>query len=142
MAGFLFNEGSYGLQKGTIHWDADTIKARLVPTAAGALDIDADVMTGIGSAEATATITLDTPAGTTKDDAADHVKYTSSNDAVFPGAAAAIGACDRMVIFKFVTNDADSIPIAVCQITAITPADSTATVTMPTTGWFYTQQHA
>ena len=141
MAGFLFNEGAYGLQKGTIHWDADTIKARLVPSAAGALDIDADVMTGIGSAEATATITLDTPVGPTKDDAADHVKYTSA-DADFPGAAAAIGACNRMVIFKFVSDDSDSIPIAAIDISAITPFGTGAAVTMPTLGWFYTQQHA
>ena len=141
MAGFVFNEGSYGLQKGTIHWDADTIRARLVPTAAGALDIDADVMTGIGSAEASATITMDTPVGPTKDDAADHVKYTSQ-DAVFPSAALAIGACNRMVIFKFVTNDGDSIPIAYCDIAAVTPNGGDVTVTMDALGWFYTQQHA
>ena len=141
MAGFVFNEGAYGLQKGTIHWDADTIKARLVTTAAGALDIDADVMTGIGSAEATATITMDTPVGPTKDDAVDHVKYTS-NDAVFTAAALAIGACNRMAIFKFVTNDADSIPIAYCDITEVTPNGGDVTVTCPALGWFYTQQHA
>ena len=141
MAGFVFNEGSYGLQKGTIHWDADTIRARLVPTAAGALDIDADVMTGIGSAEASATITMDTPVGPTKDDAADHVKYTSQ-DAVFPSAALAIGACNRMVIFKFITNDGDSVPIAYCEIASVTPNGGDVTVTMDALGWFYTQQHA
>lgn len=141
MPGFVFNAGSYGLQKGTIHWDADTIKARLVPTAADPLDIDAAVMTGIGSGEATATATLSTCVGPTQDDAADHVAYTS-NDAIFPAAAVAIGPCNRMVIFQFNTNDADSVPIAAVDISAITPSGIEATVFAPALGWFYTQQHA
>ena len=145
MAGFLFNEGAYQLLSNGTNWGSDTIKARLVTTAAGVPDIDADVMTGIGSTEATATCTLGTKVGPTKSDANDHVTYSSAN-AVFTAAAGAIGACTRMVIFKFVTNDAASIPLACVDITSVTPNGGDVTVTCPTVEtvatWFYTQQHA
>jgi len=151
MAGFVFNEGSYGLQKGTIHYDSDTIMARLITSAtSAAVDIDADFMTGIGSRadqEPTSITTMTTPVGPTKDDAADHVKYTSDN-LVFTGAALTIGACDAIVIYKFVEggtptqDDAASIPIAKVMITEVTPNGGDITVTLPALGWFYTQQHA
>ena len=140
MAGFIFNEGAYQLLSGGTDWaGGDTIKARLITTAAGAPAVDADVMTGIGSAEASATCTLGTLAGPTKDDVNDLVKYSSAN-AVFTDAALAIGACNRMAIFKFVTNDADSIPLACVEITEVTPNGGDVTVTCPANGWFYTDQ--
>ena len=141
MAGFVFNIGAFELLEGTTVWDTSVIKARLVPTADGAIDIDADVMTGIGSTQATASAAIDTPVGPTKDDAADHVKYTS-NDQGFPAAALAIGACNRMVFYRFDTNDAGSVPIVYCDITPVTPNGGDITVTCPVLGWFYTQQHA
>jgi hypothetical protein len=140
MAGFIFNGGAYELlRKLGVDWETDTIKARLVPTADGAIDVDADVMTGIGSTQASATTTLGSCVGPTKDDGADIVKYSSAT-AVFASASPDIGACDRMVIFKFNTNDADSIPIAKVDITEIAPSGSDVTVPCPASGWFYTDQ--
>lgn len=140
MAGFLFNQGAYQLQlKAGADWDTDTIKARLVTTAAGAPAVDADVMTGIGSAQATATVTLGSCVGPTLDDPGDTVKYTSAN-AVFTAAAAAIGACNRMVIYKHTNDDSDSIPIACVEITEVTPNGGDITVTCPAAGWFFTDQ--
>lgn len=139
MAGFIFNRGAFQLLNGDTTWTSDTIKARLITVAAGAPAVDADVMTGIGSAEASATVTLGTMAGPTLDDAADTVKFSSAN-AVFTAAALAIGACDRMAIFKHVTNDADSIPLACVEITSVTPNGGDVTVTCPAAGWFYTDQ--
>jgi hypothetical protein len=139
MAGFLFNQGAYQLQSAGISWTGATIKGRLVPTAQGVADIDADVMTGIGSTEASASVTLGTCVGPTLDDVEDNVKYSSAN-AVFTAAALAIGACNRMVIYKFITNDAASIPIACLDITAVTPNGGDVTVTCPALGWFFTQQ--
>lgn len=141
MAGFVFNRGSLRLLNGDTVWSTSPIWARLVPTAAAALDLDADVMTGIGSAEASASAVVDTPVGPTLDDANDHIAFTSQ-DQVFPSAAVAIGECDRIVFYHKVTNDADSIPIAYCDITPVTPNGGDLTVTMDALGWFYAQQHA
>lgn len=145
MAGFLFNQGAYQLASGSINWGSDTIKARLITTAAGAPDIDADVMTSIGVDGTTypnCTCTLGSKTGPTLDDANDVIKYASAN-AVFTAAELGPGACTRMAIFKFVTNDAASIPIAVVEITSVTPNGGDVTVTCPTspfTAWFYLDQ--
>ncbi len=141
MAGFVFNGGALRLLSGITDWDVDTIYARLVPTAAAALDIDADSMTGIGSAEASATAVVANPVGPVPDTVNDHVAFTSDNQ-VFPAAAVAIGECNRIVFFHFGTNDADSAPIAYCDITPVTPNGGDLTVTMDALGWFYAQQHA
>jgi hypothetical protein len=143
MAGFVFNRGGFELLGGSpgCIWTTAAIRFRLQPTAQGANNLDADVMTGLGSTEATATITPASKVGPTLDDAVDHVKFTSAN-AVFPNAALAIGACNRMLIFRFVTDDTDSIPIAYCDITPVTPNGGDVTVTMDALGWFYMQQHA
>jgi len=143
MAGFVFNRGGFELLGGSpgCIWTTAAIRFRLQPTAQGANDLDADVMTGLGSTEATATITPGSKAGPTLDDALDHVKFTSAN-AVFSGAALAIGACNRMLIFRFDTNDGASVPIAYCDITPVTPNGGDVTVTMDALGWFYMQQHA
>ena len=149
MAGFVFNRGGFELLGGSpgCVWTTAAIRFRLQPTAQGANNLDADVMTGLGSTEASATITPANKVGPTLDDAVDAVRYTSDN-AVFPGAALAIGACNRMLIFRFDTNDGASVPIAYCDITPVTPNGGDVTVTVATEGdaggtaWFYVQQHA
>ena len=144
MAGFLFNIGAEQLALGTTVWGTSTIRARLVLTSAGAPDKDADVMTGIGSAVATATTAITDDQPPTKSDANDRISYSTTGNVTFSAAALGIGACDRMVFYRFVTNDADSIPIACVEIAEVTPNGGDVTVTQPTTnavlGWFYTQQ--
>jgi hypothetical protein len=138
--GFLFNQGAFQLQAGTTVWTTSTIRARLVLSSAGVADIDADVMTGIGSTDASAFIAVTSPVGPTLDDVNDHVKYSSADLAFV--SVAAIGACNRVVFYRFVTNDADSVPIACVDITEVTPNTGNVTVTCPALGWWYTQQHA
>jgi hypothetical protein len=140
MAGFLFNTGSEQLIAGTTVWGTSTFKARLVLVSAGAPDKDADVMTGIGSAELSATTAITDDQAPTKSDVRDRIEFPTTGNITFSAAALAIGACDRMVIYKFVTNDLDSIPIACVEITAVTPNGGDITVSQPTNGWFYLQQ--
>lgn len=140
MAGFLFNEGAYQIVAGTTVWGTSTIRARLVTTAAGAPDVDADVMTGIGSAEASATVAISDDQAATKSDARDRIEFTTTGNVTFTAAALAIGACSRMVFYRFATNDADSIPIACVEITEVTPNGGDVTVTQPANGWFYLDQ--
>lgn len=145
MAGFLFNEGGYQLA-GSTNWVNDTIKARLITTAAGAPDVDADTMSGIGVDIGTypnCTCTLGTKVGPTKDDTYDVIKFSSA-DAVFTAAELGPGACSRMAIYKHVAGgDANCLPLACVEITSVTPNGGNITVTCPTspfTAWFYLDQ--
>lgn len=141
MAGFVFNIGAEQLILGTTVWGTSTIRARLVTTAAGAPDKDADVMTGIGSSEATATVSITDDQAAAKSDVRDRVEFTTTGNVTFPSAALAIGACNRMVFYRFDTNDAASIPIACVEITEVTPNGGDITVTAPANNaWFYLQQ--
>ena len=141
MAGFIFNQGAYQLQlKSGADWDTDTIHARLITTAAGAPSVDADTMSGIGTAEASGDTTVTTCVGPTLDDTGDTVKY-SSDTLTFTSAALAIGACNRVAFYKYVAGgDANCIPIACVEITEVTPNGGNITVACPSAGWFYTDQ--
>ncbi len=133
--GFVFNESALQLQNGGIDWSADTIKVRPVLTSATP-DIDADVMTGIGITGGD--ITLGSKTGPTKVDATNRVSYDAA-DPTF--VAQPLGAeIDSIVVFKFVTNDGDSIPIAIVDITPVTPNGGNIAVTFDAVGIFYTQQ--
>lgn len=136
MAGFVFNRGALRLLNGSTVWTSSPIYARLVPSVAAVLDPDADAMTGIGSVEATAEVLVTTPVGPTLDDANDRVTYGSDN-LEFPSASIAIGEVDRVVFYHKVTNDADSFPIAYCDIVPITPTGGDIEITMDSIGWFY-----
>jgi hypothetical protein len=135
--GMIFNRGALGLQDGSIVWSSATIKARLSRTSENAISKDATVMTGLGIAATD--ITLGTKTGPTEDQATDRIKYSSANPSF---AAVASGAeVDKLIIFKFVTNDAASIPIAVVSLTTpITPNGGDINVTWDAQGAFYTQQ--
>jgi hypothetical protein len=137
MAGFVFNIGAEQIVLGTTVWGTSTIRARLVTTAAGAPDVDADAMTGIGSAQATATVAITDDQAPTKSDARDRMEFTTTGNVVFPAAALAIGACDRMVFYRFSTDDAGSVPIACVEMTEVTPNGGDVTVTQPSNGWFF-----
>jgi hypothetical protein len=138
MAGFLFNIGSQQLQDGTTVWASSTIRARLVLSASGAPDKDADVMTGIGNTDAAASVSVSGRSAPTTSDVRDRTEYTSSN--VTFTSVPAIGACNRMVFYRYNANDAGSVPLVCVEITEVTPNGGDVTVTMPTNGWFYTQQ--
>lgn len=139
MAGFLFNIGAEQLILGTTVWGTSAIRARLVLTSAGAPDKDADVMTGIGSADASATVAITDDQAAAKSDVRDRVEFTTTGNVTFP-AVAAIGAVNRMVFYRFDTNDGGSIPIACVEITEVTPNGGDVIVTQPANGWFYLQQ--
>ena len=134
MAGFVFNEGAESLLDNSIVWASDTIKARLVETS-DTLNRDDVVMTGLGITTDDVTLGSKTR---TKDTTNDRIVYSAANPTftTVPGG----GELNRMIIFKLVTNDADSIPIAVCDITAITPNGGDIAVTIDAAGLFYLQQ--
>jgi hypothetical protein len=133
--GFVFNEGALQLQNGGIVWGADTIKIRPILTSATP-DIDADVVTGIGITGGD--VTLGSKTGPTKVDATNRVSYDAGDPTLVaqpPGAE-----IDSLLVFKFVTNDADSIPIAVVDITPVTPNGGNIAITFDAIGVFYTHQ--
>jgi hypothetical protein len=135
MAGFIFNEGAHKLLDGSIDWAADTIKVRPILTSASP-DIDADVVTGIGITGGD--ITLGSKTGPTKVDGTNRVSYDAADPTFI---AQPLGAeIDSILVFKFVTNDADSIPIAVVDITPVTPNGGNIAITFDAVGIFYTQQ--
>lgn len=135
MAGFVYNEAAESLLDGSIDYAADTIRVRPVLTSE-TLDKDATAMTGIGVTGYDQT--LGSKTGPTKNDTTDRVVYDAANP-TFPAVAAG-AEIDRIVIFKFVTDDAGSIPIAVNDITPITPNGGDIAVTISADGLFYTQQ--
>jgi hypothetical protein len=136
MASFVTNAGADGLTSGgAITWASDTIKARLVATSA-TLNKDDTTMTPY-----TAIGTDQTLASKTK------TKDTTNDREVFSAAAltwtavAGGSTVGNVAIFKFVTNDAGSTPIAVIDVadTATNGGDLTLTPDA-TNGYFYLQQ--
>lgn len=121
--GFLFNAGALGLLNGSIEWSNDTIKARLVE-ATDVLDEDATAMTGIGIAGND--VTLSNLTGPTKDEAGDRITFGAGNPTFV--AQPAGDPVDRIVIFKFDTDDAGSTPIACVDIDEVTPNGGDITV--------------
>jgi hypothetical protein len=137
MAGFLFNEGADSLLDGTINWASDTIRARPVLTSAeAAVNKDATVMTSIGVTGYDVTLGSKTR---TKDDTTDRIVFDAA-DFAFVAVLGAVGEVNHFIVFKFVTNDAASIPIAKVAMTAITPNGGDINVTVSASGLFYTQQ--
>lgn len=137
MAGFVFNEGADSLLDGTINWASDTIRARPVLTSAeAAVSKDATVMTGIGVTGYDVTLASKTRA---KDDTTDRIVYDAA-DFAFTSVLGAVGEVNHFVVFKFVTNDAASVPIAKVAMTAITPNGGDINVAVSASGVFYTQQ--
>lgn len=120
-----------------ISWSADTIKVRLSRTSEASINKDATAMTGIGDA-AIGDQTLGTKTGPTEDTANDRVGYSSAASTFTAVTGTEV---DKLVIFKFVTNDAGSTPIAVVNLSpAITPNGGNIQVTPAAAGWFYTQE--
>lgn len=120
---FMFNAGAHGLLNGDIDWANDTIRARLV-LSTDTPDEDATAMTSIGVTGNDQT--LGSKAGPTKDDANDRTTYGAGNPTFSSQSAG--NAVDKVVIFKFSTDDAGSTPIACVDIDEVTPNGGDITV--------------
>jgi hypothetical protein len=136
MASFVFQQGANHLLGAStaISWTGDTIKARLVASSVTP-NKDDDVMTGytaIGTDQ-----TLGTKAGPTIDDANDRNKYTAANPTWT--AVAGGSTVGWVVLYKFVTNDADSIPITNLDVPDTPTNGGDIAITFDTTGCFYLQ---
>jgi hypothetical protein len=135
MASFVYNEGANGLLSGgTITWASDTIKVRLVASSA-TLNKDDTSMTGhtaIGTDQTVASKTK------TKDTTNDRIVFTFANPtwtAVAGGST--VGTVD---IFKFVTNDAGSTPIANIDVADTATNGGDITLAVDANGAFYLQE--
>jgi len=137
MDGFIFNAGADGLSsEGSIDWIANTIKIRPVATAAGVPSKDANFMTSIGVTGYDVTVASKSKV---RNDTLDQIVYGFASFS-FVAVLAGVGEINRAVIFKSVTNDADSIPIAVVDITPTTPNGANINVTVSASGAFASQQ--
>lgn len=136
MASFVHNSGADGLTSGGgITYASDTIKARLVASSVTPNRDDA-VMTGYTAIGTDQTLGSKTK---TKDTANDRIVFSA---AALTWTAVAGGSTVGWVTFyKFVTNDADSIPIATIDVTDTATNGGNLTLTADATnGFFYTQQ--
>ncbi len=135
MASLLTNAGLLGIANGTISYGSDTIQARLA--VAGSADPDVAVLTTYTKATGSTDVTLASKS-VSKDDALDIVKFVATSPLTWTGLSHT-GNATLIVIFKFVTNDADSIPIAIIDIADQSLTGATqATYTMDTSyGYFY-----
>lgn len=138
MASFVTNRGARDLSVATggtqIAWATDTIKARLV-AAAFTPNKDDTSMTGytaIGTDQTLGTKTF------TEDTTNDRIVYDAA-DSTWTAVAGG-STIGWVAIFKFVTNDAGSTPIAIIDITDTATNGSDITIQYATTGVFYSQQ--
>lgn len=138
MASFVFNRGARDLQDSTsgtaINWGSDTIKARLVASSVTPTKDDTSMtgMTAIGTDQTLGSKTF------TEDTTNDRIVY----DAADPTWTAVAGGSTVgwVVIFKFVTNDASSTPIAALDIADTATNGGDITIQFAATGCFYLQE--
>lgn len=135
MASFTTNEGALKIANRSIDFVGDTIKARLVASSFTP-NKDDDVMTGYTAIGTDQTIANEAIA---KDDTNDIVTFTA--DVLTWTAVAGGSTIGWVAFFKFVTNDADSIPIAVVDVADTATNGSNITFTAHATNkFFYLQQ--
>lgn len=136
MADFITNQGANNLLGAAtaIVWASDTIKARLVASSA-TLNKDDTSMTPYTAIGTDQTLGSKTQ---TKDTANDRIVY----DAADPTWTAVAGGSTVgwICIFKFVSNDAGSTPIAILDITDIITNGQDIIITFNASGIFYLQQ--
>lgn len=138
MASFVSNRGARDLSVGTggtqITWASDTIKARLVASSVTPNKDDTSLTgyTAIGTDQTLGSKTF------TEDTTNDRIVY----DAADPTWTAVAGGSTVgwVAIYKFVTNDAGSTPIAILDITDTPTNGGDITITFASTGIFYLQQ--
>lgn len=135
MASFVFNAGADGLTSGgAITYSSATIKARLVASSVTPSKDDA-VMTGYTAIGTDQTLTTKTKTKNTTDD-----RIEFSADPITWTAVAGGSTVGYIVFYKFVTNDGDSIPIALVDVTDTPTNGGDLTYTPTTGGLFYLQQ--
>lgn len=136
MASFVTNEGAYQLSVagGGITWSSATIKARLVATSA-TLNKDDTSMTGYTAIGTDQTLGSKTA---TKDTTNDRIVYDAA-DATWTAVTSG-STIGWVVIFKFVTNDAGSTPIAIIDITDTPTNGGDIVAPWSANGIFYLQQ--
>lgn len=133
MASEMFDAGSDGITKGTISWTADTIKARLVASSV-VPDRTASVMTGLTAIGTDQTLASKTQ---TKD-TTNHQEHFDSADPTWTAVASG-STVGFIVVYKFVTTDSDSIPIALIDVTDLPTNGSDITYPVDANGWCYIQ---
>lgn len=133
MASEMFDAGVDGITKGTINWASDTIKARLVDSGVTP-DRTASFMTGLTA------IGTDQTLGT-KTQTKDTTNHREKFDSADPTWSAVAGGSTVgfVVVYKFVTVDGDSIPIALIDVTDLATNGSDITYPVDANGWFYLQ---
>lgn len=135
MASFVYNSGADGLTSGgAINWASDTIRARLVASSA-TINKDDTSMTGHTAIGTDQTLGSKTK---TKDTTNDRIVFDAA-DPVWTAVAggSTVGTVD---IFKFVTNDAGSTPIASLDITDTATNGGDITIAFSADGIFYLQE--
>lgn len=138
MASFVTNRGARDLSVGTsgtvITWASDTIKARLVASSFTPTKDDTSMTgyTAIGTDQTLGSKTF------TEDTSNDRIVY----DAADPTWTAVAGGSTVgwVAIFKFVSNDAGSTPIALIDITDTATNGGDITIVFSASGIFYLQQ--
>lgn len=136
MAGFVFNNGALALQNGSVVWETADIRARLSEQTE-TLDKDASSMTGLGLSATDISVT--SRVGPVVDLVNDRIAYQSDS---LPFPSVAEGAyIDKAIVFAFITNDADSVPLTTVTLSsAVRPNGGGILVDIDTTAMFYTQQ--
>lgn len=138
MASFTTNRGSRDLSVGTsgtaITWASDTIKVRLVASSVTPNKDDTSMTgyTAIGTDQTLGSKTF------TEDTTNDRIVYDAADSTW--SAVAGGSTVGWIVVFKFVTNDAGSTPIAVIDVTDTPTNGGDLTVVYAATGLFYLQQ--
>ncbi len=138
MASFVTNRGARDIMDSTsgtvINWASDTIKARLVASSVTPTKDDTSMTgyTAIGTDQTLGTKTF------TEDTTNDRIVF----DAADPTWTAVAGGSTVgwVVVFKFVTNDGGSTPIAIIDVADTATNGGDITVTFASTGIFYLQQ--
>jgi hypothetical protein len=140
MASFVYNIAKFQLLNGDIDFNApDDIRVLLLEAATDENPDDVDVAAVLARAGTTELVTYTRGAlaaeATTQDDANDRAEF-DANDIVFSSVVAQ-NAIVAYVVYKFITNDASSIPIMFVDDATglpLTPNGSDITITWDAQG--------
>lgn len=136
MASFVYNDGANKLLgvATAITWASDTIKVRLVASSVTPNKDDTS-MTGYTAIGTDQTLGSKTQ---TKDTTNDRIVYDGADPTYT--AVAGGSTVGWVVVYKFVTNDAGSTPIAVLDVADTATNGGDITITFDATGIFYLQE--
>jgi hypothetical protein len=135
MASFIYNEAAEEITKGTLVWTSDTIKARLVASSASP-NKDDTAMTGFTAIGTDQTLSNKSIVKNTTDDRAE----LQQSAALTWTAVAAGSTVGFIIVYKFVTDDAGSTPIACIDVDNVATNGGDLTWTPASNVVAYTQQ--